>query len=59
MVIQIDRSGHTWPAEGTRRTGFFVDLNGSLVSIDTNDFTDQHIMSDMALTIPGSVWAIG
>jgi hypothetical protein len=30
-------------------TGFFVDLNGGLVLIDSNNLTGQQIMSDLTL----------
>lgn len=43
------RAEHTWPGRGSRRTGFFVDLNSSLVAIKSNDFTNEEIFTNMAL----------
>ena len=37
------------PERGSRRTGFFVDLNSSLVAIKPNDFTNEEIFTNMAL----------
>lgn len=45
----IDR-GIRGPQTERSRTGFLVDLNGSLVSLDTNNFTDEQIVSNMALS---------
>jgi hypothetical protein len=31
------------------RTCLFVDLNGGLVGIESNDFTDEHVLADFDL----------
>lgn len=39
------------PQRGGSRTGFLINLNRGFVSVDSDNFTDEQIVSDTALTI--------